>query len=579
MTFFKPLFRYDDAQIVLAKARKISLRPLAHSLRVSSNENGELIVLSAAEEEDDESPRIPPPQATPLDFPACKPRGNFMEDSYSDDDIIKLFSNILRTGPSHSHLESLNVHLEDDLSLVQLLPNEYLPPQKWLQDPAKLRAGQPSPATTPPNEILSNGQPLPGHEAFYSRAKELVYDNEDAFRAIQRKKAQPGRLPARVVHFRKFWDNLRLVADYWDTSLDKYSKSPKGPAAMDVDELRSGAQNTTLSQSAPENEAEAEETYTGRRKDTGRKMPGKYREETIFTFLEPIMLSFRTRLEHARMQPRLKLQGMILPLPHNGNIYRTPQDSRQARRGILEGPLAGVFCRDQVTFRRPEDQKGHGKQEILDLLREVGLMLMLAQKRAREGKQEEPPGNGQWWAVKPRWGGGPGGEVGISEEDALEEVPTAEGSKKKPKKIDRAGMWKEMKPPATTWEKGITYMKIGKVATSASDDVTSTNICQTNYPCANASQIYLFSSVNHHISILHLRVHDKYVEHLPDQCRRDSKIILSEQPWYKLELRRSRWFDILVPEDRIEAMRGLWAVMGWLMRRTDEGADVDAEMT
>ena len=441
-------------------------------LCVSSNKHGELILLTAPEEEDDESPRIPPPQATPLDFPACKPRGNFMEDTYSDDDIIKLFSNILRTGPSHSHLESLNVHLEDDLTLDQLLPTNYLPPTKWLQDPAKLGDAQASPATTPPNETLSNGGPLPGHEAFYSRAKELAYDNEDAFRAISRKKARAGRPPARVIHFRKFWDNLRLVADYWDTSLDNYSKSPEDNAAMDVDELRSEARKSTASTSTPENEAEAEETYTGRRKDTGRNMPGKYREETIFSFIEPLVWCFRTRIEHARMQPRLKLQGMILPLPHNGNIYRTPEDSRQARRGILEGPFAGVFCRDQVSFRRAEDQRGHGKQEILDLLREVGLMLMLAQKRAREGKREEPPGNGQWWAIKPRWGGGPGGEVGVSEEDALEEVAVPEGSKKKPKKIDRAGMWKEMKPPATTWEKGITYMKIGKVAGSAVDDVS-----------------------------------------------------------------------------------------------------------
>ena len=426
----------------------------------------------AAKDDDDNLPRIPPPPATPLDFPSCSPQARIPSELETYD-LVKLFSNILRTGPSQKHLESLNINLENDVSLELLLPTAYLPQSAWLQDPAKLQAARSSPSTTPPNETLSNGGPLPGHEAFYARAKELMHENEDAFRTLKHKAARSGRGPARVVHFRRFWESLVLMAEYWDTSLDNYSK-PSGsqtPVAIDVDLLRSQVDRSTKSSVPPSIEAQAEETYTGRRKDTGKNMPGRYREATIFSFVEPIAWSFRCRLEHARMQPKLKMQGMILPLPHNGNIYRTPEDSRQARRGILEGPLAGVFCRDQTAFRRAEDKRGQGKQEILDLLREVGLALMLAQKRAREGKKEEAPGNGQWWATKPRWGGGPGGEVGVSEEDEIEEMATSDGSRKRPRKLDRAAMWKEMKPPMTTWEKGITYARIGGTEGSENDDV------------------------------------------------------------------------------------------------------------
>ena len=31
---------------------------------------------------------------------------------------------------------------------------------------------------------------------------------------------------------------------------------------------------------------------------------------------------------------------------------------------------------------------------------------------------------------------------------------------------------------------------------------------------------------------------------------------------------RSRWYDLFSAEDRVEAMRGIWAVLGLLMRRT-----------
>ena len=103
-----------------------------------------------------------------------------------------------------------------------------------------------------------------------------------------------------------------------------------------------------------------------------------------------------------------------------------------------------------------------------------------------------------------------------------------------------------------------------------------------------APQIYLFSSVNHHISILHLHIHHKYTEDLPNQPAPrggyNSSFVppSQQQPSYRLTMRRSKWFDLLSPDGRMQAMRGMWAVMGWLMRRADEDGDgerQDEEMT
>lgn len=40
-----------------------------------------------------------------------------------------------------------------------------------------------------------------------------------------------------------------------------------------------------------------------------------------------------------------------------------------------------------------------------------------------------------------------------------------------------------------------------------------------------------------------------------------------------LKVRRSRWYNLLDKEDRVEAMRGVWGVIGWLMRAEGGGGE------
>ncbi len=428
---------------------------------------------SASQVQDETEVRVPPPPATPLDFPCCKSEAQSTSQINSTENLVRSFSRILRSGPSVAHLELLNVNLINNVPIDQLVPQSFLPPLSWIQDATKNNTASEISPLKPLAETLSNGGPVPDREVFYARVKELLIDNEDAFRAIQRRPPRPDHPPARVLHLRKFWQGLSFMADYWDTSLDNYSKmaNDEASSAIDLDVLRSEAKKAEKRTGAEGSEDQTEETYTGRRTDTGSNMPSVYREDTISSFVEAVAWCFHCRLDHAHMQPKLKMQSMILPLPHTINIYRTPRDIRKARRGILEGPLAGVFCREQTSFRRPEDAQGEGKQEIMDLLREMGLMLTLSQKRAREGKEEELPGKDQWWATKPRWGGGPGGETGVHETDEIEEPTSADAPRKRTKKTSRSELWRNLKPPPSTWEKGITYLQIGKDENSEYDDV------------------------------------------------------------------------------------------------------------
>lgn len=509
---------------------------------------GNLAALTARKDDKIE-PQEPPPPATPLEFPRCEPSKLSVPEVDASSDLVKLFSTTPRTGPTAKHLQALNVSLENELSLEQVVPTDFIPLSSWLEDPATSESWDSSQAALSRSNTLSNGAPAPGREEFFARVKELLHDNEDAFRAIQRKPPLPNRQPARIVYFRKFWEGLIPVAEHWDTSLDKYSdsKDAGSKSAMDLDELRSEATEAESKMEMDRGE-DLKKTYTGRRTGTGRDMPGQYREDTVFAFVETLTWTFRCRLEQPHSQQKLMLQGTIIPILHAASVHRVPKDVREARRGVAEGPMLGVFCREQTSFRGVDEAEGEGKQEILDLLRETGLMLMLAQKRAREGKEEEVPGKGKWWANAPRWGGGPGGELGSANEETTGVTTSSDSSRKRFKKASRMDGWKSLEPPSSLWERGVKYQQIGKDKTSEHDD------------------IYLVSSINHHISILHLRIHQRYIDYLPKPLAQSNISNAPQQSWYALEMKRSTWFDLLVTGDRVEAMRGIWAILGWQMR-------------
>ena len=82
----------------------------------------------------------------------------------------------------------------------------------------------------------------------------------------------------------------------------------------------------------------------------------------------------------------------------------------------------------------------------------------------------------------------------------------------------------------------------------------------------------MISSLNHHISILHMLVPPSYLQYLAtgttSTTSPSSRPDSTSRPPSSLELRRSRWYNLLDAGDRAEAMRGVWGVMAWLMRET-----------
>ncbi|XHG02862.1 hypothetical protein AWENTII_006187 [Aspergillus wentii] len=441
---------------------------------------------------------------------------------------------------------------------------------------------------------MENQNPYPSNERFEVVKNELLLDNDDAFREVGRLAPREGRQRVRVTQTRKFWTGLERMAQYWDTSLDNYYERPATPRQtpdeetgdkMQVDDqiqASKGAEksdtsmevdNPPATQAAGDKPQPEEESgrpsvavYTGRRHGTGSEMPEDARDETIRAFAEMAAWPFGCQVTVPMIPPRLTVKSMLFPVRHSFFSARSPKDRQLARSGIMEGPILVAQCRTETSFRGPEEAPGSGIGEISDIYREVGGMLLAAQERAREGSTEVRPGEGQWWTTTPRWGGAP--NDGMEEETSNEEdKPTAETMKARkrskfdhpftasrrpgaPRKLTNNEKWKLVQPGPSLWDRRMRYIQLGKNRESAFDD------------------IYMLSSINHHLAILHLRVHRRYLDIVTTGSSDFPAVSdVPDQPWHVLKLRRTRWYNLFDVKDRIEAFEGVWGIFHHSVRK------------
>ncbi|KAI9653046.1 MAG: hypothetical protein M1831_006253 [Alyxoria varia] len=245
----------------------------------------------------------------------------------------------------------------------------------------------------------------------------------------------------------------------------------------------------------------------------------------------------------------------------------TPNSKKESSTRRYKGWRRSTGSRMPEYIRVEGDigfKKDH-KAAVLDLAREVAALLLLAQERQREGKKRVVPGEDKWYTTKRRWGGGPGGEFGEAEGNTDAYVNTGQrrysipggglGTIRKPTEEE---IWKDISPGEGQWEPRTTYVCVGKDRNVAHDTV------------------FMISSIFHHISILKLEVHPLYIEFMLTGQKPPSES-LPDNSWCRLKMFRSRWYDLLSAEDRVEAYRGIWGVFAYLMRA--EGTTPRAKST
>ncbi|KAL0939466.1 uncharacterized protein CTRU02_206076 [Colletotrichum truncatum] len=505
---------------------------------------------------------VPPPTPVKLPNTLLQSQGA-SEPAGETKPLTAVLQNIYRPGDVTSAIfDALGIQIIPDATSADLIPDPaYLPDfDAW----DKLTPDEAREKNTDTRRTLNNGAQSPGCQTYLDRKRELSHANEDAFRTVRRIPAPKGQQQARLGNSYEFFRCLEAFTTYWDDTSKPHKSSDENTGE---DQVVDAAKSERDNPQTPE-------PLRVIRTSAGSSMPGEYRQSLLTAFLKLVAYDFGCNVSAPRTEPRLHVTSSLsTSLPNKrqkGNlpprtsyfasgctfIFRTPRTRDAARQGIIEGPLAAVSARASTAFDNDTD-------ETIDLARELVAALVTAQHRAREGKTEKRFGEGQWWTSKPRWGGGSGGPIGREvERDAIQgdkdnaDSETGQPASKRPRKnMSIYDNYRMVRPPSASWDRKTRYEAIGKVKGTGYDD------------------IFVISSLFHHISILRVRVPERLLEIL-EGANEDNV----HRSWTKVEVRRTPWFDFFVLEDRINAMRLVWSLMNWLMRKLEEKKEEDVKM-
>ncbi|KAI1411538.1 hypothetical protein F5Y13DRAFT_55596 [Hypoxylon sp. FL1857] len=575
---------------------------------------GTLVSLVQSQEIGPPPKDVPPP--TPIRLPQCNPQLH----GDPQPSLVRFLQQLQRpTELNEAHFAALGVHVHADAPAEDVIPDPSFLPKFSDWEGVDLDEARRRDETF--RRPLSNGALSPEARVFLERRDELSVPNQAAFRTIRRIKPEPGKQQPRLGNCYEFFKQMELMASYWDdTSLPPLSTEseeespPLPPRPTDADsgseQVATGAapESNTRSEADPEAKPEAKEperiTY---RTSPGHQMPAEFRHNFVSAFVKLVAYAFGCNVVPPRVEPRLQLLSppppqkiKSKPKEHpktqvasyfpSGCVFlcKAPMTREAARAGIVEGPIAAVSARNTTNFNTETDSN-------IDFGRELVAALITAQHRAREGRAEKRFGEGKWWATEKRWGGGEGGPIGreidgdsvVGDKDAavskeggekagsgssssssssssskaggkstLPPIPMRGQpvSKKQRKNMSIYDSYRMVRLPSSNWDKKTHYKAIGKVRGADYDDV------------------FVLSSLFHHLSVLRVRVPSKLLEVLAGE---PESVVEGEQGekvrcWGKLEIWRSKWFDLFVVEERLEAMRLLWGMMGWVMRKDDE---------
>lgn len=400
---------------------------------------------------------------------------------------------------------------------------------------------------------LKTGGMSPGCQVYLERRRELSNANEDAFRTVRRISPPKGRQQARLGNTYEFFRCLELFTTFWDDPTQR----PELPPSPELTTVEDGTCSDAARQKQFDTEPSQPSTIS--RTSCGQSMPPEFRQNLLNAFIKLVAYDFGCNVSMARVEPRLHLTS--LPgrnqrksyTPSNCHfVFQSPMTRETARAGVVYGPVAAVSARPTVNFTSPDAETA----QSLDLAREVLAALITAQHRNREGKEESRFGHQQWWTTQRRWGGGVGGPIGREIEKIEPVDDTQPGpdmpdgrrgpiTKKARKTMPVYDNYRMVRPPASTWDRKAKYETIGKVKGAGYDD------------------IFVISSLFHHVSVLRVRVPARLLEVLDGSPEPD----LSKRSWGRVPAWRSPWYDFFDVDQRIAAMRMVWAVVAYQMRK------------
>lgn len=401
---------------------------------------------------------------------------------------------------------------------------------------------------------LKTGGTSPGCQEYLERRRELSNTNEDAFRTVRRILPPKGKQQARLGNTYEFFRCLELFTSFWDDP----TQPPELPPSPELTTSDTAPSNAEGNKQHPNSEPFQAPDIS--RTSSGQSMPPEYRQNLLNAFIKLVAYDFGCNVSMARVEPRLHFNSSPAHeqrksyTPSNCHfVFQSPMTREAARAGAVYGPVAAVSARPTINFTTPDAETA----QSLDLAREVLSALITAQHRNREGKEEVRFGHGQWWTTQQRWGGGVGGPIGreiekdTATDDRRQAPPDMKDAQNGPiikrarKTMPIYDNYRMVRPPASSWDRKAKYEAIGKVTGANYDD------------------IFVISSLFHHVSILRVRVPTRLLDALDGSPEPH----VEQRSWGKVQAWRSSWYDFFDVDQRIAAMQLVWAVVAYQMRK------------
>ncbi|KAI5851375.1 hypothetical protein DFP73DRAFT_610487 [Morchella snyderi] len=422
------------------------------------------------------------------------------------------------TDVTTSHLDALGVSVEYDFPIEKMLPEG-----DWF--------------------------PAEDDKTFSERKKELLIANNDAFDVLSRKNKT-----IRLGHMYRFFQAMELLKPYYPTApvssdvtssqSDSEEKSEQGNGKRKAEDEVEGC--VEKKGRASEESAETDGSVSGEDKKDGKKpekfsMPEKFREELVKNFIEPGSAN-AARIKSAPRAPPIVCFQKSKFLVHLTNyIYLTPKLPAEARVGLVEGPVMGMQVRHETRFRSAAYEAARKKMKTtatataprrIDILEvgQLGVDKMDIDDEKDKEKDDDDDDDDTVLADD---------VIGIAREVAAT-LSIAQDRRKGP----RPG--KEGKT-----EKKVRYRAIGKEEKYRDD-------------------IFIMTSLHHHVSISHVSISHPYLRYLETGRMPDFKHEFFQtkegKDWDKLKIQKTRFWDLLDPQERVEACYAFCGVQKWLSR-------------
>lgn len=415
--------------------------------------------------------------------------------------------------------------IEYDVPLQEFIPNT--PSTKKAAD------GTDATAQSPHSYLPDENGDGPQNKTFAERKRELLISNSDALQALART-----RRDIKLGHFFRFYQTVELVRSYYN---------PNG------------------------------NTYAG--------MPERFREDLVKNLIEPLCWGYNARILPPRSPPRVQFQTSRFTTRLDHFIYQTPTLPAERKAGLVEGPLLAIQTRHEDYFVYPDGphlsiEDESPKSEVTGPLNTDTLapVTPAVDKDGDIPMQVDPPEEAK------------GSEAVIGTETTAE--PTAaelkaamkdEETKRKAVKREeekkiriKKGSW----PEGDLWD---TLKEVGAVLCVAQerrkgwkeDGIGKGKVeKKIRYKAIGRENqwwdnVFLISSVHSHLSITHVRLSAAYLRFLETGNLPNSDHELIKDPasdWCEFKMRKTKWFDLMVEQDRVEAARAVSGVLAFLER-------------